>query len=197
MSTVFAYPCPTCRSTSNLHDPSCQFEGTDRAAIEKAYVDLLAVLSATSVTERELHQAIDGRWSAAHAAALDTLRREHRIAETDAGTFELLTPTERKERVAEPTHEPIRTIYEEGSVPGAHDNSVFALIAFYEMVGFTWEETREHVLQWFEESGTWDRGGFEESTPEHVVDTKRHVYEQGYGWMEKAQAAKRVIERRV
>jgi len=73
---------------------------------------------------------------------------------------------------------------------------VFALIAWYEMVGLSWEETRERVVRWLRESGTWDRGGFEEATPEELVDAKRHVYEQGYGWKEKARAAKAVIDRR-
>jgi hypothetical protein len=63
------------------------------------------------------------------------------------------------------------------------------------MVGFSWEETRERVVAWLEESGAWDRGGFEESSPEGVVDNKRHVYESGYGWMQAATEAKAVIDR--
>jgi hypothetical protein len=196
VSAYFAYPCPSCRTTSNLHGPDCRFDGTPRPAVEKAYTDILAALTAEPRTERALQTAVHGRWSARHAAALDTLRREHRLRETDEGLLELLTPAERLERVAEPTREPMRTIYEHGSVPGAHDNSVFALIAWYEMVGFSWEDTREHVTDWLESSGTWARGGFEEATPEELVEGKRHVYEAGYGWKEKAEAAKRVIDRR-
>lgn len=193
MATQFAYPCPDCRTTSNLHDPACRFTGARRYEIEKGYTDIVAVLSRESVTESALREAADA-WSARHAAALDTLRREHRLRETDAGVLELLTAEERRERVSEPQHEPMRTIYQEGSVPGAHDNAVFALIAWYEMVGFSWEETRERVVDWLLESGTWDRGGFEEATPTELVEKKRHVYDEGYGWKEKAQAAKRVIE---
>ena len=192
---AFAYPCPDCRSTSNLHDPSCRFNGADRAAIEKAYTDVVSTLAAAPRTEAALRDAVHGRWSGRHAAALDRLKREERVHQHDDGVLELLTPAERKERVAEPTIEPIRTVYQKGSVPGAHDNSVFAMLAFYEMVGFTWEETREKVVEWLRESGSWARGGFEESSPEEVVDNKKHVYDEGYGWMEKAQAAKRVIDR--
>lgn len=195
MASYFEYPCPVCRTTSNLHDPDCRFEGTMRDEIEKAYTDILAILSTSPRTEAALREAVHGRWSARHAAALDAMRREHRIRETETQGLELLTPAERRERVSEPEHEPMRTIYEEGSVPGSHDNALFALIAWYEMVGFSWEETRERVLEWLRESGTWARGGFEESTPEELVDGKRHVYEEGYGWKEKAQAAKRVIDR--
>ena len=36
---------------------------------------------------------------------------------------------------------------------------------------------------------------FDITSPEEVVANKRHVYEEGYGWKEKAQAAKRVIDR--
>jgi len=62
------------------------------------------------------------------------------------------------------------------------------------MVGLDWPETRENVIDWLHESGTWARGGFEESSPEELVDTKQHVHEEGYGWKEKAVAAKRVID---
>jgi len=192
---AFEYPCPDCRTTSNLHDPSCRFDGDRRAEIEKAYTDIVAALSADPRTEERLRESVHGRWNARHAAALETLRREHRVRESDAGTLELLSPAERKERAAEPRQDPLRTIYREGSVPGCHDHAVFAMIAFYEMVGFSWEETRERVITWLEESGAWDRGGFEQSTPGAVVDDKRHVYESGYGWMGAAQEAKAVIDR--
>ncbi|MDZ7700979.1 MAG: hypothetical protein U5J98_02310 [Halobacteriales archaeon] len=192
---AFAYPCPDCRSTSNLHDPSCRFDGARRSDIEKAYTDVLATLAAEARTEAELQRAVHGRWSARHARALDQLTREHRVHEHDDGVLELLTPEERKERVSEPTTEPMRTIYREGSVPGCHDNAVFSMVAWYEMVGLTWEETQEKTVEWLRISGAWDRGGFEEATPEEVVENKRHVYDEGYGWKEKAQAAKHVIDR--
>lgn len=196
VSAYFSYPCPGCRTTSTLHDPDCRFDGTPRSEIEKAYTDLLAALSVQPLTESALQSAVHGRWSAQHAAALSTLVREQRVRESETGVYELLTATERKERVAEPTQEPLKTIYEEGSVPGCHDHALFAMIAFYEMVGFSWEEIHEHVTNWLRESGAWDRGGFEEDTPGEVVEAKRHVYEQGYGWLQAAQEAKAVIERR-
>ena len=192
--SAFAYPCPECRTTTNLHDPSCRFSKAARSDVEKAYTDVLSALSAEPRTERELQDAAHG-WSARHAAALAAMQREHRIRESDEGVLELLTPEQRREEVSEPTFEPLKTVYERGSVPGCHDNAVFALVAWYEMVGFSWEETREKVVEWLHESGTWARGGFEEATPEELVDSKRHVYDAGYGWKEKAEAAKRVIDR--
>jgi len=192
----FAYPCPGCRTTNSLHDTGCEFEGTDWHEIERAYTDLLSVLAGETVTESTLRHAIPGgtdAWSGLHRAALELLQREGRIAETDAG-LDLLSGEAYREAVSEPTTEPVATIYREGSYPGAHDNSVFAMIAFYEMVGLSWAETRESVIEWLRESGTWDRGGFEESSPAELVDKKRHVYEAGYGWKEKAKAAKRVID---
>ncbi|WP_423743790.1 hypothetical protein V5735_12300 (plasmid) [Haladaptatus sp. SPP-AMP-3] len=190
----FAYPCPDCRTTTNLHGPDCRFDGEPWTDIEKAYTDIIAVLSADSVTEEELRDAVHGRWNATHVAALDRLRHEKRVVESD-GTVRLLTADEFRETVSEPSFEPMRTIYEKGSVPGCHDNAVFAMIAWYEMVGLSWPETRENVVEWLHKSGTWGRGGFEESSPEELVETKRHVYEAGYGWKEKAQSAKAVIDR--
>ena len=71
------------------------------------------------------------------------------------------------------------------------------MLAFYEMVGLSWEEAHENTVDWLRESGTWDRGGFEESDPGELVDSKRHVYEEGYGWKQAATEAKAVIDRRL
>ena len=193
---TFRYPCPGCRTTNSLHDVDCEFEGVSWPTIEKAYVDLLSVFTTDrdGVSEPTLREAVDGEWSGLHKAALDALEREQRVVRED-GSLRLLTAAEFKELVSEPTREPMRTVYEHGSVPGCHDNAVFAMIAWYEMVGLSWPETRENVVEWLRTSGAWDRGGFEESSPEELVDSKRHVYDQGYGWKEKGQAAKRVIER--
>ncbi|MEZ3116252.1 hypothetical protein RYH80_10055 [Halobaculum sp. MBLA0147] len=192
----FAYPCPGCRTTNSLHDVDCEFEGTDWHEIERAYTDLLSVLTGDPVSESTLRHAIpDGpeAWSGLHRAALDVLEREGRVQETNGG-LELLSAEAYREQVSEPTVEPVATVYREGSYPGAHDNAVFAMIAFYEMVGLSWSETRDNVIDWLHETGTWERGGFEESSPAELVNKKRHVYEAGYGWKEKAKAAKRVIE---
>ena len=192
--SAFAYPCPECRTTTNLHEPSCRFSAAARSDVEKAYTDIVARLTAAPTEESELYDAVDGEWGALHRAALERLKRDERITEGN-DVLRLRTSEEFREEVSEPTREPMRTIYRNGSVPGCHDNAVFAMVAWYEMVGLSWSETRENVVSWLEESGAWDRGGFEEATPAQLVDSKRHVYEAGYGWKEKAQAAKHVIER--
>ena len=193
---TFRYPCPGCRTTNSLHDADCDFEGVSWPTIEKAYTDLLTVFTAEpdGLAESTLREAVHGEWSGLHKAALNALEREQRVVE-EGDRLRLLTAAEFKELVSEPTRDPMRTVYEHGSVPGCHDNAVFAMVAWYEMVGLSWPETRENVVEWLRESGAWDRGGFEESSPEELVDSKRHVYDEGYGWKEKGQAAKRVIER--
>ncbi len=189
----FEYPCPDCRSTSSLHTSECQFEGTQWSAAEKAYTDIIIQLTAGPIDRELLPTVIDGEWSALHNAAIEQLTHDERVTERN-GIVRLRTAKEFREEVSEPTREPMRTIYQQGSVPGCHDNAVFAMIAWYEMVGFSWRETRENVIAWLERSGAWDRGGFDETTPAELVDNKRHVYDAGYGWKEKAQAAKRVID---
>jgi hypothetical protein len=186
------YPCPGCRTQTSLHEPKCQFDGTPRPGVEKAYTDVVAALAAGPKDEDALRAAAD-EWGPLRIAALNALQREQRVDDRD-GQLELLTPAGFREAVTDAAQDPIRTIQEKGSVPGCHDNAVFAMIAYYEMVGFSWEETRERVVDWLETTGTWARGGFEESTPEELVESKRHVYEEGYGWREKAEAAKRVID---
>ncbi|SDX76238.1 hypothetical protein SAMN04487946_102175 [Halobellus clavatus] len=190
----FDYPCPDCRATNSLHDAGCEFEGTPWPDVEKAYTDVIAELSAGPVAETALYDAVDGEWGALHRAALDRLTRDERVTKRNE-VLRLRTAAEFREQVSEPTREPMRTIYTNGSVPGCHDNAVFAMVAWYEMVGLSWSETKANVVEWLEESGAWARGGFEESSPEALVESKRHVYESGYGWKEKAEAAKRVIDR--
>jgi hypothetical protein len=191
----FSYPCPGCRTTNSLHEPDCRFEGTPWPTIEKAYIDCLAVLTAEELTEEALRDAVDTEWSDLHTAALATLKSLNRIDQADDGTLRLLTAAEYAEQVSEPSIEPMATIYEHGSVPGCHDNAVFAMIAWYEMVDLSWPETKDNVVTWLRESGAWDRGGFEESSPEELVENKRHVYKAGYGWKQAGQEAKAVIDR--
>ena len=191
---TFDYPCPDCRTTHSLHDADCRFEGTPWAEVEAAYVDVVAVLSGGVTAADALPGAVE-TWGPLRQAALERLRRDGRVDDAN-DRLRLLPAEEYREAVSVPTRDPIKTIYERGSVPGCHDNAVFAMIAWYEMVGLSWPETKANVVEWLRESGAWDRGGFEETTPEALVEKKRHVYEAGYGWKEKARAAKRVIERR-
>jgi len=60
---TFRYPCPGCRTTNSLHDADCEFEGVSWPTIEKAYTDLLAVLTAEAdgLTEAALRAAVAGR----------------------------------------------------------------------------------------------------------------------------------------
>jgi len=191
----FSYPCPGCRTTNSLHQPDCRFEGTPWPTIEKAYTDCVALLTTDDLTEQQLRDSVHGEWSGLHNAALETLKTVSRVEQDDDGTLRLLTAAEYKELVSEPSTEPMATIYEYGSVPGCHDHAVFAMIAWYEMVDLSWAETKENVVTWLRESGTWARGGFEESTPEQLVESKRHVYEAGYGWKQAGSEAKAVIDR--
>ncbi|MFC6961706.1 DUF7474 family protein [Halocatena marina] len=192
----FHYPCPDCRTTTSLHAPDCRFDGTPWHEIELAYTNILSTLATGAKREGHLREQSPDRWDRLHSAALSRLRHDQRVRETASGALELLSPAAFREQVAVPTQEPLQTIYEEGSVPGCHDHALFALIAYYEMVGFSWGDTRERVVDWLRESGTWDRGGFEEGSPEAVVDSKRHVYIRGYGWRQAAEEAAAVIRRR-
>lgn len=193
---AFRYPCPVCRTETNIHQPDCQFNETPRAVIERAYIDILSALTETTLTRDALRQEVDDWQDGIHDRCLKQLENDYRVVE-DGGVLELLSEEQRKDEIAQPSYDPLRTIYQKGSVKGAHDNSVFAMIAFYEMVGLSWEETHDRTVAWLRESGAWDRGGFEEDSPEELVQSKRHVYEQGYGWKDKATAAKRVISRKL
>lgn len=192
----FNYPCPSCRAKNNLHDPDCDFNGVSINKIESVYIDLLSYLTTGTYTRTDIERGIgQENWTDIHTEAISYLKNTRRVTEKSDGKLSLLDAETYKEEVSQPRHDPMKTLYEEGSVPGAHDNTVFAMIAYYEMVGLSWEETQEKMLSWLEETGTWDRGGFAEDTPEELVEAKKHVHEEGYGWKEKANAAKRIIDR--
>ena len=178
-----------------MHSPECKFDSHSREDIEKAYVDIISSVLVDPTDQRQIAGKMKENWGNLHEAIIFVLKREQRIEQGKLGKIRLLNPRERADRISEPVSEPMRTIYERGSYPGCHDNALFAMIAWHKMVGFSWEETRERVSRWLIKSGSWDRGGFAESTSANVVSNKRHVYDGGYGWMEKAQSAKRIIER--
>jgi hypothetical protein len=113
----------------------------------------------------------------------------------DQTTFVVLSEREKVEIGSVPRD--IQFLIENGSVNGALDNSIFAMVAFYEWQNFDWKETKQRVVEWIEESGTWDRADFAESSPEQAVENKKHVHVNGYGWKNKAEAARKTIESRL
>lgn len=194
---MIEYSCPDCGTTNQLHRSRCEFENVDWYVIEKTYIDIVSVVigeasKESAVTKQELKNEVDGKWGYLYGAVYNQLLYHHRITETEYGTIVPVDAATRKE-LLEPTTEPIQTLWEYGSVPGCHDNTIFALISWHEMNGFSWNETRERLLTWFEQTGTWERGGFEEPSPQELIDSKKHVYDEGYGWKEKANAARNVI----
>lgn len=191
--TVYRYPCPSCRSTNVLHGRNCRFADRRRSAIERAQVEIIAAMATGRKRREELQETVGINWDDLAEASVRMLERDSRVDVDRDQSLELIPPDEIADRI-EPVEDPLRTVYEHGSVPGAHDNSVFAMVAYYASKGLTWEDTRRQVINWLEESGTWARGGFEESSPAVLVAGKRHVHEEGYGWLEKATAAKRVID---
>lgn len=200
MMKTFDYPCPDCRTNSNLHEDGCDMAAYKRGQIEAAYVEILSSLQRGPKTKNDMKKNIE--WTVRHDNCLERLKLEYIViknGEDEDGNemYGIVPEEERKDYISQPMYDPMKTVYEKGTVKGAHDNGVFAMVAFYQMVGFSWEETRDNVVEWLRESGAWDRGGFAESSPEELVNKKRHVYEEEYGWMEKGESAKRVIDEKV
>lgn len=189
---MLEYHCPECRTTNNLHEYECSFAEADRVDYEKAMVDILSVLSILTCSKDSLIQNC-GEWSELHDACFQRLQTLGNIVKTSDGYYRLASPVERR-HAARPNTDPLATIWEYGTVPGCHDNGLFALIAYFANQDFTWEETKNLLLDWFEETNTWDRGGFSEQSPKALIESKRHVHEEAYGWNNKGRAAKRIID---
>lgn len=194
------YPCPDCGET-NGHAPQCSHSTASRADVEKAYIDIISRLMISPAPGDELRDTADGEWSDLHDDAFAELLSAGLVEMDGDGVFELV-PLDEAHDPVDPQYDPLATIFKHGSVPGAHDNAIFALVAWYEARGLSWHETKERVIDWLHETGAWERGGFKENSPEEVLAKKKHVYEgpgngDGYGWKNKAKEAKRVIDRHV
>lgn len=192
------YPCPDCGTTNSIHNPTCDHCYTSRAQVEKAYIDILSHLSVEAVAKDQLQNDIYNEWGELHEAVLTSLISAGLITLTSDMELQLVSLDTAHDPI-DPQYDPLRTLFQHGSVPGAHDNAIFALIAWYEARGLSWKETKENVIEWMHSTGSWDRGGFEESTPEEVLEKKKHVYDgpgngDGYGWRSRAEQAKKVID---
>lgn len=197
------YTCPKCHSQFKFHNPDCPWGGIDWHHIEKAYTDILAVLTRAPQTLPALRENTHGDWTEIHGTIFDSRfvddSRVEKIGEveqdgTERSVYKLRTPDEIRADKEIPSHKDLTIIYEQGGCDGCLDDSVVSMIAYWEMVDFDWEKTRELALDWLDESGTWTRGSFEESSPEELIDSKKHVYSNGYGWKNAASQASSVIK---
>lgn len=195
------YACPKCRSGLGVHDLGCQWDGIDMTTIEKAYTDILAVLTRAPQTKHDLKDNVHGEWSEIHNGVFDRFVRESRLEAigeieqngVERSVWKLLSVDEYREQSKNPSHPDLETIYEHGPVDGCKDDAVVAMISYWEMVGLSWDETRESAVEWLTETGAWEYGSWEESSPEEVVEKKRHVYDESYGWKNVASQAAAVI----
>lgn len=191
-----AYQCPDCRTDSNIHSVDCRFADVAHTVIASAYMDILATLVGRRITRPKLVSEV-GDWESLHGAILATLSESGPVVTetvSDKTVYTLQPADVFRESNLHPHYPPISTVYEHGSVPGCHDHALFAMVAWYEMQDVSWEETLEYVVDWLHESGTWERGGFEERTPEAAVQNKRHVWNEGYGWKRAAQEVVSTLE---
>ena len=199
---MMQYSCPVCLSGLSVHDYGCEWSDVTMSTIEKAYIDILAILTRAPQTRLDLVKNVHGDWSKIHSRVFDRFDRERRIVSigeveqegTEQLVYKLRTPDEIRADKEIPSHEDLKIIYEQGGCDGCLDDSVVSMIAYWEMVGFDWRKTRQLTLDWLADSGTWGRGTFQESSPEQLVDSKKHIHEKGYGWKNAASQASSTIQ---
>lgn len=201
-----SYACPSCRTTMNVHKMECRHEGTSIHMIEEAYIDIIHPLTVKPHSKFDIIECAneigDHNWSQIHQEVLNRLKNEQRIEVIGTITqeggewpvYRLLTPEEYREQREVPSDEDLRVIYEEGPVPGCRDNALYAMIAYYENVGMSWERTQELVMDWLDDHG-WSSGWDGETAEEHIRN-KRHVYDEGYNPGTQAREAAETIRNR-
>lgn len=200
---AYGYRCPQCRTENAAHSPGCKFAGLADGKIEEAHVDIISSLAIGRHSEDELKAQAPNNWLAIHDAVLDLYLSEGRITremrenedKPDEEVLRLLTPDEYRAQLV-PTEKYIETVWQHGPVDGCLDDATMAAIAWHAWKDFSWEETHERVADWLRETGAWDRGSWEESSINDLLQSKRHVHENDYGWSNAAQQAAGVISNR-
>lgn len=204
----FAYPCPDCGSLHHFHYVDCEWDELSRADIEEAYTRIVSAFIAEHVA-RQLHgmnprisfgklrrrvstEMETGLWRSEHTACLHALKR-HRLVDEDDDGLRLISPDAFEHEVI-PQFDPMKTVYEYGPVDGCKDYAVFAMVSWCEMVELSWEQTVEFMRDWLTETGAWERESWAESSIDELLASKRHVYEKGLGWKNRAENAKRIID---
>jgi hypothetical protein len=171
-----------------------------REEYEKAHIDILSVITQLTCSKDKIESEAHG-WSELHDAVFTNLVETGHITRTDEGLYKIASPKQRRKETI-PYSEPLATIYREGTVSGCHDNGLFALVSFYAFQDLSWEQTKTELKHWYIKTGmwddqaqTWNRDGIDEPDPETIISKKKHVWEEGYGWSEKGNEAKKVIDR--
>lgn len=207
----YGYRCPSCRTTNALHTEGCQHAHAAPEAIEKAHIDILSVLSTCRRSEESLKDEAHNGWSPIHEDVLDLYMNEGRIVhrpaeedlpvprlpdEDDETVLYLRTPDEYRAQLV-PTEAHIKTVWEHGPADGCKDDALVAAISWHEWRDFSWKETRSRIADWLRDTGAWERGSWEESSIEELLNDKQHVFEESYGWKQTAKQAESVLEGRV
>lgn len=189
---MFSYRCPGCYVTNRLHKDNCDYSDVHPHDWERAYVDIVSVLIQRKTVRNAgdvdlpmnyewIRDATEHTWTPLYDACLGLLKRENYVIKDDADRLVILSPSQRKDRQT-PSHGDIELIHEFGTCDGALDHGTSAMVSWCEMSEFDWERTREFVIDWLRETGTWERGSFEEPDPETLVDDKKHIHDNGVGW---------------
>lgn len=206
---TWSYRCPDCGTTSTVHEPGCGYTALAFETIQRAYTDVLSVLvtagartqSASSAPEgitfsqlasRVTDLVEDEQWRELHEDVLHTLKTHRLVTESD-GVIRVQHPDDRASEIV-PTYDPVKTVYEYGPADGAKDYAVYSMVSWCEMHDLTWPQTCAFVRRWLDETDAWEDLEWSEYTVGELLEGKRHVYDQGLGWMENAQNAKHAIE---
>lgn len=204
------YQCPECGTTNVIHERFCKYEDTHPTVFEKAHIDIIASLSALNavldahdmpvgVSYKHLVTRVDEQqegeaWREIHNDVLHSLKDRRYIAEDAAKGGLYLKQSESRKQEIIPTFDPVRTVYEHGPVDGCKDYCVYTMISWCELVGLTWEQTRNFFREWMEETGSWEEQSWGENSISSLLDSKQHIYDRSLGWGDYAEIAKRKIE---
>lgn len=199
---MFTYHCPNpdCedRGQHGFHSPDCEYHSYSETAIELAYIDILSRLTFEPMSNPELRRSVNdvpGReWSELHQECLMALwGLDHIEYNNDRDVF-IHCEDGGQQASAHPTQEPLKTIHDFGTVDGAHDNGIFALIAWYSNQFDEWELVKQQLHEWNDRTNTFERGSFSETSFEGVLEKKKHIFDEEYGWRRMGREAKQQID---
>lgn len=213
---MFEYPCPDCGVTKNAHPFDCEYKDHDIEEIRKAYTDILSVLVSYGSVMHTMHspeglpferlrenvnQMLQnqppkhrGMWRSLHTDCLHELKNSRRVGEDESKGGVYLKTIQERQRDIIPMFEPLQTIYEYGPADGCKDYAVYSMVSWCEFVGLDWEQTKNFVTEWLEETGGWEELSWGERSIDELLRNKRHVHKKGLAWGHLGDEAKSIID---
>lgn len=183
MSTTFDYACTDCGTTAPVHEIGCEWEGTDPSRFEKAYIDILSIITLPQFEGvpypdlvAEVDDMTDEGWTRLHTRCYNRLKRRGRVeVDSEGRVYHVPAPEREGLLVDNPTKSRISdALY---SIDPDVEEPVWFSLARSVRDWNDGEEGKQLFESWSKQGSKWDRD---------AKRTIRRVWSEGTGDLDKA-----------